>query len=165
MQKTILCVALGLTLVGSSGCRGGKGGAPASGGAAVGAKVEAKVAWIQNFEEAKRLAAETKRPILADFTGSDWCGWCIKLDKEVFSQAAFQTYAEANLVLFVADFPRKAQADDLKKQNRQLADQYGIEGFPTILLLDATGKELARTGYRPDGAEEYVAHLKSLLGR
>lgn len=125
----------------------------------------AEVEWVTSFEAARRQAAERKVPILADFSGSDWCGWCIKLDEEVFSKKAFKDYARENLVLFLADFPRrKPQAAELKEQNRKLSGQYGIEGFPTVLLLDATGKELARTGYRPGGAEGYVTHLKSLRG-
>lgn len=121
-------------------------------------------AWLTDFDKAKAKAAEKDVPILIDFTGSDWCGWCIKLDREVFSKEEFQTFAKDNVVLFMADFPRgKEQTDDVKQQNRKLAETYGIQGFPTILLVDAKGKVLARTGYRPGGAEVYVEHLKSLI--
>lgn len=120
--------------------------------------------WETDFEAAKAAAAQTKRPILADFSGSDWCGWCIKLDKEVFSKPAFKDYAATNLVLFLADFPRaKTQSAEVKAQNDKLAKQYGIEGFPTVLLLDATGKVLARTGYQAGGADKYVEHVQGLL--
>jgi thioredoxin-related protein len=122
--------------------------------------------WLTDFEKAKKVAAETRRPILIDFTGSDWCGWCIRLDKEVFSQEAFKKYAKENLVLFQADFPRKKeQSEELEKQNRQLASDFGIRGFPTIVLVDETGKEFARTGYQRGGAEKYVEHLKDLLAK
>ena len=122
------------------------------------------VTWETSFDAAKKLAAEKKLPILADFSGSDWCGWCIKLDEEVFSQPAFGAFAKDSVVLFLADFPRRTpQSDELKKQNQQLAEKYGIEGFPTVLLLDADGKVLAQTGYEPGGAESYVKHLKGLL--
>jgi thioredoxin-related protein len=98
---------------------------------------------------------------MLDFTGSDWCGWCIKLKKEVFSQEAFQEYAESELVLVELDFPRnKLQSDELKAQNQALAQKYGVRGFPTIILLSPEGELIARTGYRPGGAEAYVAHLK-----
>jgi thioredoxin-related protein len=121
-------------------------------------------AWKTSFEEAKAEAASRKVPILADFSGSDWCGWCVRLEKEVFSKAEFKEYAEKNLVLLLVDFPRgKAQGDAEKKQNRGLAETFGIEGFPTVLLLDAEGKELGRTGYRSGGAAAYVEHLKSLI--
>lgn len=128
------------------------------------AAAPAKLVWEASFEKACQLATERKVPILADFSGSDWCGWCIALDKEVFSQDVFKEYARANVVLFLADFPRrKPQSADIKEQNRKLSERYGIEGFPTVLLLDATGKELARTGYQRGGAAPYVQHLKELL--
>ncbi len=120
--------------------------------------------WLTDFEKAKKMSAEKNVPILADFSGSDWCGWCIKLDKEVFSQAEFKAYAKDNLVLLLVDFPsRKKQPDDLKKQNKDLAAKYGIKGYPTVIILDSEGKELARTGYQRGGAENYVEHLKELL--
>jgi protein disulfide-isomerase len=123
-----------------------------------------ETAWLTDFDQAKKEAAETKRPILMNFSGSDWCGWCIRLSGEVFSKEDFQKYAKEKLILFMADFPaRKAQADELKKQNNELAKQYGVRGFPTVLILDAEGKVLARTGYRSGGVQAYVKHLDSLL--
>ena len=125
---------------------------------------EAHAAWVTDFEAAKKEAAERNVPILADFSGSDWCGWCMKLDGEVFSREEFRKYAKDNLVLFLADFPQgKAQSDELKKQNQELAAKYGVRGFPTVLLLNAKGEVLARTGYRRGGAEAYVKHLKEAL--
>ncbi len=123
-----------------------------------------KVEWLTDFSAAKREAAEKQRPILVDFSGSDWCGWCIKLENEVFSQPTFVNYATNNFVLFLADFPRsKPQPDEIVAQNRQLSEAYGVQGFPTVLLVDKNGKELARTGYVRGGAEAYVTHLQSLL--
>ena len=120
--------------------------------------------WLTDFNKAKQEAAEKKLPILADFSGSDWCGWCIKLDKEVFSQKEFKAFAKDHVVLFLADFPREKElAADVKAQNEQLRKAYGVEGFPTVLLLDAGGKVIARTGYRKGGAGAYVDHLKDLL--
>lgn len=120
--------------------------------------------WLTSLDDARKEAAAKQRPILVDFSGSDWCGWCIRLDREVFSKAAFKTYAENNLVLLLLDFPRsKPQSAELKRVNQGLAEKFNIEGFPTILLLDADGRELARTGYRPGGAEAYVEHLKTLV--
>ncbi|MDE0839970.1 MAG: thioredoxin family protein, partial [Kiritimatiellae bacterium] len=115
-------------------------------------------------DAAKKLAAEKNIPILADFSGSDWCGWCVKLDKEVFQKDAFKTYAKDNVVLFLADFPHKTkQADAVKKQNKGLAETYKVQGFPTVLLLGADGKLLGRTGYKPGGPDTYIKHVKSLL--
>jgi len=124
----------------------------------------AEAGWLTDFEEAKKQAAEKSLPILADFSGSDWCGWCIKLDNEVFSQSAFKDYAAKNLILFLADFPNsKPQTAEVKAQNQALSQQYGVRGFPTVLLLDADGNVLGRTGYESGGAGAYVEHLQSLL--
>jgi thioredoxin-related protein len=122
--------------------------------------------WLTDFEAAKKASAERQVPILADFSGSDWCTWCIRLEKEVLGTDAFKTYAASNLVLFVADFPQnKQQPDVLVQQNGKLASTYGVKAFPTLILMDATGRELARTGYQRGGAEAYIEHLKSLLVR
>ncbi len=121
--------------------------------------------WLTDFEAAKAAAAEQGVPILVNFSGSDWCGWCIKLDEEVLEKAEFTTFAADNLVLFNADFPRRTELPEaLAAQNEKLAEQYALRGFPTILLLDADGTELARTGYRPGGPEAYVKHLQELIG-
>ena len=120
--------------------------------------------WMTDFEAAKKQAAEKNLPILADFAGSDWCGWCIKLDNEVFSKDAFKEYAKDNLVLFLADFPsRKPQPEEVKKQNEALKNKYGIRGFPTVLLLNADGTVINQTGYQSGGPEAYVEHIKELL--
>ena len=125
---------------------------------------EADSSWLTDYRAAQELAAKKDLPILADFSGSDWCGWCMKLDKEVFSKKEFGEYAKENLVLFLADFPaRKKQSAAEKKQNDALGKKYGIRGFPTVLLLDAKGKVLARTGYQKGGAAAYVKHIRSLL--
>ena len=132
---------------------------------AFGAAVFAEDAgWLTDFEQAKKLAEENQTPIFVNFTGSDWCPWCVRLRNEVFSKDTFKEYAKENLVLFEADFPRsKELPDDLVKQNEALARQYRIRGFPTILLLDADGQVLAQTGYPPGGAEAYVDHLQGLV--
>lgn len=123
-------------------------------------------AWLTDFELAKKTAAERQRPILADFAGSDWCSWCMKLDREVFSKKEFKEFARDNLVLFLADFPMyKQQAASLKQQNAALKDKYSVEGFPAILLLDSAGNVLARTGYESGGAKKYIEHLKQLLAQ
>jgi len=121
--------------------------------------------WLTDYDAAVAKAKAEKKTILLDFTGSDWCGWCIKLDKEVFSQKAFKEYADKNLVPVVLDFPRKKeQSEEIKKQNRELQKKYKIRGYPTIILVNSEGKEIARTGYQRGGAEKYVEHLKTLIG-
>ena len=120
--------------------------------------------WLTDFEKAKKAAKDKGIPIIADFSGSDWCGWCKKLDKEVFTKKEFLDYAKDNVVLLLVDFPRqKKQSAKVKKQNEKLAKQYNVRGFPTVLLLDADGKVLAETGYRRGGAASYVKHLKELI--
>ncbi|MCK5850365.1 MAG: thioredoxin family protein [Kiritimatiellae bacterium] len=122
------------------------------------------VTWLTNFEVAQKLAKEKKLPILVDFSGSDWCGWCIKLHNEVFSQNEFKKYAKDNLVLLFLDFPsKKEQSETEKKQNQALAQKYGVQGFPTVLLLDAEGKVIGRTGYQRGGPTAYVDHLKEFI--
>jgi protein disulfide-isomerase len=120
--------------------------------------------WTSDFAKAKSVAAEKKLPILALFTGSDWCPWCKKLNGEVLSSDEFKAYAKDNVVLFMADFPRTTQlAKETVKQNQDLSDKYKVEGFPTVILLNAAGKELARTGYREGGGKAYVEYIKQLL--
>jgi protein disulfide-isomerase len=127
-------------------------------------RAEADVVWLTNFDEAKTLAAKRGVPIMANFSGSDWCGWCIRLEREVFSQPEFADFAARSLVLFVADFPaRTAIPEDVRLQNQSLSEKYSIAGFPSVLLLDANGKVVARTGYRPGGAVSYIEHLKGLI--
>ena len=132
--------------------------------AAMASAVVAADNWGSDFEAAKKATAEGKRVLLANFTGSDWCPWCKKLDGEVFQNEAFKKFAKEKLVLFVADFPNEKQVPkEIAAQNKKLAEKYDVKGFPTVLLLAADGKELARTGYRSGGAEAYVEHLKALM--
>ena len=120
--------------------------------------------WETDFELAKKRAKEEKKDILVDFTGSDWCGWCIKLKKEVFDQTGFQEYAKKNLIMVELDYPRKKELPAAEKeQNAKLAKEYEIEGYPTILLLNSKGREVARTGYQEGGPEKYIEHVKELL--
>ncbi|MDD3536400.1 MAG: thioredoxin family protein [Candidatus Cloacimonetes bacterium] len=122
--------------------------------------------WIDNWEFALETANKLKRPILINFTGSDWCPWCFRLRDEVFVQKEFIDYAKENLVLVVLDFPRAIkQSEELRAQNLSLQKKYDIQGYPTILLVDADAKEIARTGYQQGGAQGYVLHLKELLAQ
>lgn len=122
--------------------------------------------WLTDLSVVQAKAKEEGKPILMDFTGSDWCSWCIKLKKEVFSKPAFIDYANEHLILMTVDFPnRKQQEESLKDQNNTLMDAYNVKGFPTIILVDAEGKVLGETGYRRGGPESYVDHLKSLLNK
>ena len=104
--------------------------------------------WMTDYEDARKESKKTGKPILANFTGSDWCGYCIRLDKEVFSTDTFEDWAEENVVLLEIDFPRRTSlSKKLQQQNNKLAQQFGIRGFPTILFLDKDGDKLGGTGY------------------
>jgi protein disulfide-isomerase len=121
----------------------------------------AELSWQTDFTQASQEAAQQHKYILLDFTGSDWCPWCIKMDKEVFSQSQFSDYALKNLILVKLDFPRKtAQSSTEKSQNEELAKKYAIEGFPTYILLDPSGKEIRRqVGYLQGGATSFIDWL------
>ncbi|MBR4075578.1 MAG: thioredoxin family protein [Lentisphaeria bacterium] len=165
MKKKIISILLGVLAFGAVFQM--QAAEPAAAEQTAEAAVIAKVKqgdWLENYAEALAAAKQLKRPVLIDFTGSDWCGWCIRLDREVFSQKAFIKYAKRDLVLLKLDFPqRKKLSEALQKQNRELAKKFGIRGFPTIVIVDAEGKEIARTGYQRGGAKNYVDHLKDLL--
>ena len=120
--------------------------------------------WVTDFEQARKESCEKQLPILVDFSGSDWCGFCQKLDAEVFQTKEFLAYAKDNLILFLADFPKKKkQTSDVKKQNLALQSKYKIGGYPTVLLLDVDGSLIADVDYQGGGAVNYVEHLKDLL--
>ncbi len=118
--------------------------------------------WTDDIDKAFERSKELHRNVLVHVAGSDWCGWCAKLDLEVFTQDAFKAYAKERWVLVYVDFPHGKKARDASR-NQRLKDHYKVEGFPTILLLDPTGEEIARTAYREGGAEQYIAHLEGFL--
>ncbi len=120
--------------------------------------------WTVGWKAASEQAAKNKRPILADFTGSDWCKWCVKLKAEVFNTPEFAAWAKDKVVLLEVDFPRKsALAMTQQEENQSLADKYRIEGFPTILILSAEGKELGRLGYKAGGPKAWIEAAEKLI--
>jgi len=120
--------------------------------------------WMEDFDAASKKAQDSGRYLLVNFTGSDWCGWCIRLDKEVFSTPEFKKYADENLVGAFIDFPRrKTMPEERKQRNMELAQQYEVPGYPTILILAPDGSLVERTGYRPGGPEAYIEHLESII--
>lgn len=120
--------------------------------------------WLQNITEAKSKAEAEKKDLLLDFTGSDWCVWCKRLDQEVFEKDAFQTAVPKDFVLVKLDFPQDDSlvTPEIKKQNEQLQSEYSVQGFPTVILTDAQGRPYAQTGYQQGGAENYVEHIAEL---
>jgi len=123
-----------------------------------------KAKWYEEWDAAAKAAKKSKKPILADFTGSDWCGWCVKLKNEVFEKKEFVRWAKKNVVLLELDFPRrKSQPEELKEQNAKLRDKYGVRGYPTILFLDASGKVLGRSGYLQGGPKKWIQSAEGIL--
>jgi protein disulfide-isomerase len=121
----------------------------------------AKDGWLDDLEKAKAQAKAENKKILLDFTGSDWCGWCKKLDAEVFSQTAWKDYAAKKLVLVEVDFPRGFQLPEAtKKQNDELAKKFKIQGYPTIVILSSSGTRKGELGYVPGGPEAFIKALE-----
>jgi protein disulfide-isomerase len=120
--------------------------------------------WTEDYAKAVEKAKTEKKNILLDFTGSDWCGYCIALDKEVFATAKFKTWAKDNVILVKVDFPRtKPQSAKLKQQNSELKSKYPFGGYPTVVIVDSEGKEVAKkSGYSPGSGP--VAYIEGLGG-
>jgi thioredoxin-related protein len=120
--------------------------------------------WLHDWNKAQEEAKTNHKLLFLNFTGSDWCGWCIKLDKDVFSQPQFKDYAHDNLVLVELDFPRKkSQPTEERKQNMELAQKYEVLGFPTIVVLNSDGQTVWKfDGYFPGGLEAFIAQLQKL---
>ncbi len=120
--------------------------------------------WITNYEAAVRIAEQEKKPLLVNFTGSDWCGYCHQLDGEVFSKGAFDTWAKENVVLVRLDFPQtKVQPLWKLQQNKSLIEKYRVQGFPTILFLKPDGQVFGQSGVMPGGTMAWIENADSIL--
>ena len=123
--------------------------------------------WTMDLEAAKALAAETGLPLLLNFTGSDWCGWCRLMDRQVFSQEAWKTYAKEHFVLVWLDFPQNKALvpDEFAERNNRLLQEFEIGGFPTFILLDPDGQtRLGQAGASRDvDPERFIAALEDIL--
>jgi thioredoxin-related protein len=106
-------------------------------------------------------ARSENKKVLLDFTGSDWCGWCKKFDRDVLSTDKFAGYAKSKLVLVKLDYPRHKEQDAaLKQSNEQLSKRFGVDGFPTFVLLNSADRELGRqVGYLKGGPDAFIAEL------
>ncbi len=117
--------------------------------------------WIEDFEAAKKQAAAEDKLLLVDFSGSDWCGWCKRLDREVFAKPEFLKGVKNDFVLVMIDSPSDESilSKMAAEQNPKLQRQYKVSGYPTVLIMDAEGEVLDRTGYREGGPKKYVKYL------
>jgi thioredoxin-related protein len=121
--------------------------------------------WLTDVPTALQKARQENKAVLLDFTGSDWCGWCIKLKREVFDQPEFTEFAKTNLVLVELDFPHHKTMDPAQQEtNKHLAETYHVTGFPTLVLLNREGQPLDElVGYLPGGPRSYNEKLARLL--
>src|SRR5436305_5389360 len=121
--------------------------------------------WLTDLVSAQATAKAGNKMVLLDFTGSDWCGWCIRLRNEVFSKPEFEAYANENLVLVEVDFPHhKAQSAAEKKANFELAKRFHIQGYPTIIVLNGDGKQIGHLSYQAGGPEPFIKELARISG-
>lgn len=124
------------------------------------ANVATAETWLTSYAEAERAAQQSGKPIMLFFTGSDWCGWCKKLQAEILSQSEFKSYADQKLILMEVDFPRgKQQSAEVKDQNQKLQSKYQIEGYPTCVIIDAQGNAKGSLGYMQGGPKAFTAEL------
>ena len=119
--------------------------------------------WLVDYKKAQEQAKSDKKLLLLNFTGSDWCPGCIMLEREVFATEQFKDYASKNFVLVEVDFPRsRLQRPEVAEQNQTLAEQFGIQVFPTVVILNSDGKKIGGLiGYDPEaGLKGYIAELE-----
>ncbi|MEE8141893.1 MAG: thioredoxin family protein [Planctomycetota bacterium] len=129
---------------------------------------EEALPWLVDVKQAKAQAAKESKDLFINFTGSDWCGWCKRLDAEVFDHQDFIEKASKKFVFLFLDFPMSAELKRKvvdAKLNDQLMQSYGVRGFPTIILADADGIPYASTGYRKGGPEAYLKHVEKLYAQ
>lgn len=161
MKKMCLLIIFIVMLTLSISCADNKKSASETNNADSSMKIE----WIEDYNTALETAEKENKLVFIDFTGSDWCGWCMKLDKEVFDKDVFVNYAQENFVMLKLDFPKgfKELPEDIQKSRSDVMQKYGVKGFPTILITDAKGEVKAQTGYQEGGPEKYIEHLKEII--
>lgn len=114
--------------------------------------------WHTNIDEAISVSKKENKPLFLFFTGSDWCGWCIRLQKEVFKTPEFTAWAKDNVVLVELDFPRKnMQTDEIKKQNMELQQFFAVQGYPTVWFTKAGIDPSGKTSFEKQGSQGYMA--------
>lgn len=130
-----------------------------------------ELTWHTDMAKASELSLKEKKPMLLFFTGSDWCGWCIRLQKEVLKTPEFAAWAKKNVILVELDFPRRTPQDEaIKKQNYELQNMFQVRGYPTIWLVNPEKKEgninlagLGSTGYVAGGPSKWLAEANAIL--
>jgi protein disulfide-isomerase len=116
------------------------------------------VVWHTDLNKAIELSKKENKPLMLFFTGSDWCGWCVKLQKEVFTQSEFKKWAQANVVLVEVDFPRAdIQTEEVKTQNRMLQQQFAVRGYPTCWFVNVDKLKDGKVNFTQLGSKGYEA--------
>lgn len=125
------------------------------------AKTSTPEGWLDDYDAALKKAAAENKHVVIDFSGSDWCGWCKRLDEEVFATDEFRKGAAEKYVLLMVDSPRDKSllTPEAAKNNPKLVEKFNVEGFPTVVVLDSKGEEVMRTGYQAGGPEKYLKML------
>lgn len=129
--------------------------------------------WHTDVKKAVEIAKKEDKPIFMFFTGSDWCGWCIRLQKEVFKTPEFESWAKKNVVLVELDFPRRTpQEEAVKSQNAQLQQMFAVQGYPTVWLVKAGNKDgkinfeqLGSTGYVAGGPKVWLDGANQIIAK
>jgi protein disulfide-isomerase len=130
-----------------------------------------ELTWQTDMNKALEISKKSKKPLFLFFTGSDWCGWCIRLQKEVFKTPEFAKWAKANVVLVELDFPRSTpQQPEIKKQNAELQQTFQVQGYPTVWFVSGSKKDgkinlekLGSTGYLAGGPTAWLAAADKIL--
>src|SRR5258706_2436029 len=124
-------------------------------------EVSGAATWLNDFSKAQAQARAEGKVVLVNFTGSDWCGWCIKLRKDVLLKPEFEAYAKSNLVLLEIDFPkRKRLPPASQQQNQKLAEQFQVQSYPTLILLGGQGNKLGRINYSAGGPKPFISEVE-----
>ena len=125
------------------------------------AKTSTPEGWLDDYDAALKKAAAENKHVVIDFSGSDWCGWCKRLDKEVFATDEFRKGAAEKYVLLMVDSPsdKSLLTPEAAKNNPKLVEKFNVNGFPTVVVLDSKGEEVMRTGYQAGGPEKYLKML------
>lgn len=128
-------------------------------------KVESRIKWQTNYEQAVQQSKADSKPLLLFFTGSDWCGWCNKIDEEALETPEFAAGAGSKFIFVKLDFPLyTAQDPKIKAQNKQLQEKLNVRSFPTIIIIDPkTNQQIGVTGYRPGGGKSFADHVNKML--
>ena len=134
---------------------------------------ENQLTWYDDVSKAISVAVAKKKPIMLFFTGSDWCGWCMRLKREVFNLPDFKTWSDENVILVELDFPRRKRLpENIMKQNRELANVFAVRGYPTVWIVEPQIMEnkvnflkMGTLGYVAGGPENWIGRANNFLAK